>query len=111
MPPDTDPLFDPAEGARLRDEGMARALRGDHGGYALAARAAAEALPRGVVFNTDQVIKAMVEAGIDLPKRKFWLGPVMTGAARDGVIAKVPGERPTDMKSAHRRPKQMWVRL
>jgi hypothetical protein len=53
----------------------------------------------------------MIEAGIDLPKRKFWLGPVMTGAARDGVIAKVPEERPTDMKSSHRRPKQMWVRL
>ena len=106
------PLFDPQEGARLRDEGIERA------GGAAPVLAVADALwavcyvaRHRATFTTDHVW-AVLEA-IDAPSfpEPRALGAVMRDAQREGWIAATDDYDLSKRKVCHRRPLRIWRSL
>lgn len=101
------------EGARLRDEGMARA--DDHANpewktaAPLEIQATAERLRE---LTTDDIWPNLDESKVSTAQRKA-IGPQMTEAAKRGWIKKSDPERRrnSDRPVAHQNPKLIWISL
>lgn len=99
-------LFDPEEGDRRRDDGMARAERGTDPAFA----AEADSIIRAFVvpFYGDDVWEILHRRGIPFPREPRALGPIFRRLQLAGLIEPTGIYRRTLRPSAHRSPQRQW---
>lgn len=94
------------EGARLRDEGMARVESHADPDWKAAAAATVEQVARTHrEFTSDDVW----EAGLPKVAESRALGPVMSAAARAGLIVSTDRFVSTTQPKSHRSPARVWA--
>jgi hypothetical protein len=99
-------LFDAAEGARRRDDGMARAdAHADPDWKAEADQIVRDFL---VPFLGDDVWATLDRRGVDYPHEPRALGPIILRVYRAGLIEPTGRFFNTARPSAHRSPQREW---
>jgi hypothetical protein len=99
-------MFDRQAAIAGRDRGMADVTQGEEDWSIRAMHAlwtCARALPE---FIVDDVWRYMDVA--DVPHNGKAMGPVMTGAARQGLIENTGRIRLSDRRTSHRNPRPIW---
>lgn len=104
-----DHLFDPDEGARRRDEALARVEEhAPEDWNAVATRAVLSCADRLYKFTTDDVWWQLEELGTSPPPEPRALGAVVRRLALAGRIVNTGEWRKSDRAAAHRRPISVW---
>jgi hypothetical protein len=103
---DQPSLFDPDEGDRRRNEGMARAER--HTDPTFAAEAYSIICAFVVPFFGDDVWATLDRRGVPFPHEPRALGPIFRRAQLAGLIEPTGEYRRTLRPSAHRSPQRQW---
>lgn len=107
-----DRFFDPEEGRRRKEADMERVAKTNADWMPHAARAIVWCARRMKSFTTDHVWYRLFKAGAPAPKEPRAMGPAMSAAERDGVIAKIEGKREPSMRPCHHQcPVQVWRSL
>lgn len=99
-------LFDPDEGDRRRNEGMARAERGTDPVFADEAWSIVTGFV--VPFFGDDVWDVLHRRDVPFPREPRALGPIIRKAQMAGLIEPTGIYRRTLRPSAHRSPQRQW---
>ena len=104
-------LFDPAEGARRRDEAMNRVTLNNQEWVLRAMEAATIAARNNDTITSDDVWRALDLLQIGPPTNKKAMCGVMKGAAASGWIKWTKEYRSSERVACHRRPVRVWASL
>jgi len=112
MEPSQRSLFNPGEGARLRDIAIERVAQGaDALWKRMAIVAVHEVAVEKAAFTTDEVEAKLAEMTTRQPKDKRALGAIMRAAATIGLILATERVKPSKIPQNDRRPKRVWLSL